>query len=70
MSLHQKKVIRISFSCQFLDQNTLVMYFESCKKSELVSSMLARVNINTNITTNKKPQLNFFLCAHSKPLPQ
>ena len=43
--LSSKKIVPSSFSNQFLDQKTLVIYFESCKKNELVNSMLTKGNL-------------------------
>ena len=40
-----KKVVPNSFSNRFLDQKTLVIYFESCKKTELVNFTLAKGNL-------------------------
>ena len=42
----QKKLIPSSFSNRFLQQKILVMYFKSCKESELVSSMLFKRNLS------------------------
>ena len=39
-------VVPSSFSNRFLDQNTLVIHFEPGKKSELVNSLLVKVNLS------------------------
>ena len=41
-----KKVVPSSFSNQLVDQKLLVIYFDYCKKSELVNSMLAKGNLS------------------------
>ena len=45
-SKKKKKFIPSSFSNRFLYQNMLVIYFESCKESELVNSVLSKGNLN------------------------
>ena len=46
MSFHQKKFVPSSFSNQFLYQTTWVIYFESCKESELVNSTICKGNLS------------------------
>ena len=43
---HTKKFFPSSFSNRFLYQKTLVIYFESCKESELVNSMVSKGNLS------------------------
>ena len=43
---HTKKFVPSSFFNQFLYQKTLVIYFESCKESELVNSILSKGNLS------------------------
>ena len=57
MSLYEQKIVPSSFSKLLLDQNTLVLYFESVEKSKFVSFMVTKVNLSLNKATNKKPQL-------------
>ena len=57
MSLYEQKIVPSSFSKLFLDQNTLVLYFESVEKSKFVNFMVTKVNLSLNKATNKKPQL-------------
>ena len=53
MSLYEQKIVPSSFSKLLLDQNTLVLYFESVEKSKFVNFMVTKVNLSLN----KKPQL-------------
>ena len=57
MSLYEQKIVSSSFSKLLLDQNTLVLYFESVEKSKFVNFMVTKVNLSLNKATNKKPQL-------------
>lgn len=57
MSLYEQKIVPSSFSKLLLDQNTLVLYFESVEKSKFVNFMVTKVNLSLNKATNKKPQL-------------
>lgn len=57
MSLYEQKIVPSSFSKLLLDQNTLVLYFESIEKSKFVNFMVTKVNLSLNKATNKKPQL-------------
>lgn len=57
MSLYEQKIVPSSFSKPLLDQNTLVLYFESVEKSKFVNFMVTKVNLSLNKATNKKPQL-------------
>ena len=43
---HNKKFVPSSFPNQFLYQKSLVIYFESFLKSELVNSMLSKENLS------------------------
>ena len=45
-SFHQKKFVRSSFSNPFLYQTTWVNYFESCKESKLVNSVLSKGDLS------------------------
>ena len=57
MSLYEQKIVPSPFSKLLLDQNTLVLYFESVEKSKFVNFMVTKVNLSLNKATNKKPQL-------------
>ena len=48
LTLYEQKIIPSSFSKLLLDQNTLVLYFESAEKSKFVNFMVAKVNLSLN----------------------
>ena len=67
MSLYEQKIVPSSFSKLLLDQNTLVLYFESIEKSKFVNFMVTKVNLSLNKATNKKPQLKLLFVPIASP---